>query len=114
MDILFLELARIIRVLLSGEAHQAIVIHIDTQRVEARHQHVYPQIVLQSVDQMRVGYVLTGEHAFFLRDAGLAVDNLDTAATARRNRFQDPKLGRVAVSLSQKRVMFFLYQIAMR
>ena len=109
MDVLFLELARISRVLLGSEAHQAIVIHIDTQRVEARHQHVDPQIVLQSVDQMRVGYILTGEHAFFLRDAGLAVDNLDTASTACCNRFQDPELGRVAVSLSQKRVMFLLH-----
>ena len=58
---------------------------------------------------MWVSYVLTGEHAFFLRHTGLAVDNLNTAPTARRYRFQDPELGLVAISLSQKRVMLLLH-----
>ena len=58
---------------------------------------------------MRVSYVLTGEHALFLRHTGLAVDNLNTAPTARSYRLQDPELGLIAISLGQKRVMLFLH-----
>ena len=50
MHVLFLQLARVVRILLSGEAHKPIVVHVDSQRIETRDEHVDPQIVLQTVE----------------------------------------------------------------
>ena len=58
MHILLRELAWIGRVLFSCEADKSIVVHVNPERVETRHEHIDAQIVLQPIDQVRVRDVL--------------------------------------------------------
>ena len=45
--------AAVVGVLVGGKAHQAVIVEVDAERVQARQQHVQPQIKLGPVDQVR-------------------------------------------------------------
>ena len=60
MHILLAQILGVIGVLLRGESHQAIIVHVDLEGIEATHQHIYAQVILKSIDKVRVGNVATG------------------------------------------------------
>ena len=55
MDELLGQLVRVVAVFLSGEAHEAVVVNVNFQRVEAGDKNVDAQVVLQAVDQVGIG-----------------------------------------------------------
>jgi len=62
---------------------------IDFERVKSRHESIDAQIVLETVNQMRVRHILRNDIAWFPFDFGLATNNLDTASTRGSTRLHD-------------------------
>jgi hypothetical protein len=58
--------AAVVGVLVRGEAHQAVVVEVDAQRVHARQQHVQAQVKLGSVDQVGTSHVPVGKKKGFI------------------------------------------------
>lgn len=78
-------------VLVRGESGQALVQHVDPQGVVAGDQDVDPQVVLETVYQVRVVDVLGDEHVLLVLDLGLLVDHLDATAARLVGGFHDPE-----------------------
>ena len=91
MDIFFLQFARVVGVLFGCETDQAVIVHVDSQRIEARHQNIHAEIVLQTIDKVWIGDILSRQVAFFLGDALCAIVNFNTATAACSDRFEDPQ-----------------------
>ena len=49
MDVLFLQLAWVIRVPFSRKSNQPIVVHVNSQGIEAGDEHIDTQVVLETI-----------------------------------------------------------------
>ena len=81
MDITLIGCFLTVSVLLSGEPGQSLLEEVDFQRVEAGHKRIDSQIVLEAVNQMRIGDVLRDNVAWLPFYFLLAADNFDSTAT---------------------------------
>ena len=68
MDELLSKLVGIVVVLFSCKSYQTITVHVNFERVKTGDEHVDSQIILQSIDQVRIRNVLAGQHSFSLVD----------------------------------------------
>ena len=57
-------------VFLSREARQSLLVHVDCERMEARYEHVQPQVELIAGYQQRVRYVLLNDGAAVVLQLG--------------------------------------------
>ena len=112
VNILLGELAGVVAVFLSGEPYEAVVVDVGLQGAEARHEDVHSQIVLQPINEMRVGDVLAGEDTLTFVNLRVALDNLDSTATTCRDWLQDPEIARVLLSFRLKFLIVFRKQVA--
>ena len=113
MNILFLQLSRIIWILFRGKTNQAIFVDIYAQRIETRNEYVYSQIIFQLVDQVRVRDIFTGKNTFFFRYLLSIANNSYSSATTSRNWLQNPQTWWFfSGSLILKRIPIFVYEVA--
>jgi len=70
-----------IGVLLRCETHETLFEKVDLERVEAGHQGVDPQIVLEAINQVRIAHVLRHNIAWLALDFLLVANDFD-ATTA--------------------------------
>lgn len=97
MDVSFLYVLSFCVVLVGGEPGEAIIEHVNPQRVVTRHQNVHPQIVLEVVDQVRGRNVLGNQSVLLVPQHRLLVYHLYPPPTCRIRWLQNPKLVLVRV-----------------
>ena len=107
MDELLSKLVGIVVILFSCESYQTIAVHVNFEWVETGDEHVDSQIIFKSIDQVRIRNVLACQHSFSLVDLRMRLDNFDSSATASCHGFEDPKGGRVALSLTLEKLVVF-------
>ena len=73
-------------VLVGGEPHEALVVDVDDERVDAGDEHVDAQVVLRVVDEVRPGYVPLHDHGSILWYLGPLVHHLDAVAARQLQR----------------------------
>lgn len=78
----FLQLSGIVGILFCCKAHQSVIVHVDSQRVETCDENVDSQIVLQAIEKVRMCEVLGCQVPLPFVNFLLAVDDLDASTTA--------------------------------
>jgi hypothetical protein len=58
MDIPLFDFLEFVAVFMCGEPHESLFKYVYAKRVVAGHQHVYPQIIFQIIDEMGISDVL--------------------------------------------------------
>lgn len=77
-------------VLIGCKAGEAFFEHIDSQRIVASHDYVYPKIIFEVVDEMRVEDVLRHQHVLFVLNFGVLCDHFYSTAACLVGRLHDP------------------------
>ena len=72
----------LILILLRGEAHQALSVNVDAQRVVASHHDIEPQIKFMTLDQEWIVKVPRYHTSFILYHISQIVDDINASTTA--------------------------------
>ena len=92
-------------VFLCREPRQSLLVHIDGERMEARNQHVQPQIELVTRYQERIRYVLLDHGAAVVLQLRQIAEYKDPAAARQINGLADPVERLILVLLLQTSVV---------
>jgi hypothetical protein len=94
-------------ILLGGEAHQSVVVHIYTQWIETCDTYIHSQIVLETVYQVRVDDVFRYDAVALFADCCVFVDYADAASAGRRRGLLDPSSLRVLFAIGVEASVVF-------
>jgi len=89
VDVPLFSLFWIVSVLLSSKSHEALVEQVHLEWIEASDEGIDPQIVLETVNQMRIGNVLGHDVAGLALDLLLAANNFNSPTATRRVRLHN-------------------------
>lgn len=89
MNEALLKRLRVVTVLLSRKTNESFLKQVDLERLEAGNEHVDAQIILEAINKVRVGDILTDDIAIFSRDRLFGTNDLDALAATRSSRLHN-------------------------
>ena len=92
MDESFLDVFKFVRVGVGGKSCEALIEHINSERVVARNEDIDAEIVFEIVDEVWVGDVFGDESIFAIFEFGVFCDHFDASSAGLVGGFEDPEL----------------------
>ena len=83
-------LVKLSRVLLGGKPGQALLVHVDSERLVARHDYVDAQVKLVPVDQERISDVARDDRSILNIELIKRLNQMNAAAAGRIGWLDDP------------------------
>merc|ERR1719410_772387 len=80
----------LVAVFVGREPDKAIIIQVDSERVDTGHQHVEAQIKFRVVNEIGPGDISLNNEGAGLRNLAPLVHHLDSTTTSHRGRFDNP------------------------